>query len=199
MVFQVTEFKHVINFLFVWCRDVMTSCHDVTKPDSSISACRCARKLILFLFSWFLRSLSSEMLFIFHLCYVMTSLNLIHLSQLVDELESWFPWFRRSVSSKKLMIFHLYDVMTSWRHDVMSSRHRNCLTYLRLWINWKDDRVQDSMVFLVAYSRNVSVHVFVKWYHVMTPRHDVTSILSITLQFFKALKMPFIKLDGGRS
>ena len=29
----------------------MTSCHDVTKPDLLISACRCARKLILFFVS----------------------------------------------------------------------------------------------------------------------------------------------------
>ena len=53
MVFWIIEFKNVINFSFVWCCDVMTSCHDVTKPDLLISACRCARKLILFLFPWF--------------------------------------------------------------------------------------------------------------------------------------------------
>ena len=88
---------NIINFPFVWCRDVMTSCHDVTKPDLPISACRCARKLILFLFPWFFRSLSSKMLLDFHLCdavtswrHVMTSLNLFYLSQLVDVLESWF-------------------------------------------------------------------------------------------------------------
>ena len=104
--FQFTEFKHVIDFPFLWCRDVMTSCHDVIKPDLPISACRWARKLILFL----------------------------------------FPWFYRSLSSKLLMIFHSYDVMTSWRY-AMSWRHRNCSTYLRLWIHWKNDRVQDSMVF----------------------------------------------------
>ena len=45
----------------------MTSCHDVTKPDLPISACRSARKLILFLFPWFFRSPSSERLLIFHL------------------------------------------------------------------------------------------------------------------------------------
>ena len=88
----------------------------------------------------------------------------------------------RSLSSEILMIFHLCDVVTSWRHDVMSWRHKNCLTYLRLWIWWKDDPVHDSMVFLVAYFRNVSDHVFVGWYHVITSRHDATSILSITLQ-----------------
>ena len=50
----------------MWWRDVMTSCHDVTKPDLPISTCRCARKLILFLFPWFLWSLSSWMLLVFH-------------------------------------------------------------------------------------------------------------------------------------
>ena len=71
------------------------------------------------------------MLLIFHLCdavtswrHVMTSLNLIYLSQLVDVLESWFFFcfhsFFRSLSSKMLLIFHLCDAVTSWRH-VMTS------------------------------------------------------------------------------
>ena len=33
---------------FLWWRVVMMSCHDVTKPDSPISACRWAWELILF-------------------------------------------------------------------------------------------------------------------------------------------------------
>ena len=179
----------------MWCCDVMTSCHDVTKPDLPISACRCARKLIIFLFPWFFRSLSSKMSSFFYFCdavtswrHVMTSLNLIHLSQLVDELESWFFFCFHGFLGHWVQKYRWFFIrMMSWRHDVMSWRHKNCLTYLRLWIHWKDDRVQDSMVFLVAYSRNVSVHVFVGWYHVMTSRHDVTSILSITLQYLLIL------------
>ena len=54
IVFQVNEFKNVIEFSFVWCRDFMTSCHDVTESDLPISACRCARKLLLFCFLGFL-------------------------------------------------------------------------------------------------------------------------------------------------
>ena len=165
------------------------------KPDLLISACKCARKLILFLFLWFFGSLISKMLFILYLCYavtswrhVMTSLNLIHLSQLVDELESWFFFcFHGFVGHWVRKNWCFSTCIMSWRHDVMSWRHRNWLTYLRLWFHWKDDRVQDSRVFLIAYSWNVSVHVFVGWYHVMTSRHDVTSILSITLQFFLIL------------
>ena len=144
MVFQVTEFENAINFLFLWFRDVMTSCHDVTKLDSPISACRRARKFIHFCLHGFVG----------------------HWVQ-----KDW--WF--------------FICMISWRHDVMSWRHKNWSTYLRLWIHWKDDRVQDSTVFLVAQSRNVSVHVFVGWYHVMTSRHDVTSILNITLQYLLIL------------
>ena len=97
IVLWVTEFIIVINFLLAWCLDVMTSCHDVTKPDLPISACWCARTLILFLFLWFFGSLSSLALLIFHLLdvltswrHVMTSQSLIFLSQLVDVLESWF-------------------------------------------------------------------------------------------------------------
>ena len=106
--------RKLILFLFLWffrslssnlllifhlCDHVTSWRHviDVTKPDLPISACRCARKLILFLFLWFFRSLSSNLLLIFHLCdhvtswrHVMTSQNLIYLSQLVDVLESWF-------------------------------------------------------------------------------------------------------------
>ena len=193
MVFQVTEFKNVINFLFVWCRDVMTSCHDVTKPDLSISACRCARKLILCLFPWFFRSLSSKIIFIFHLCYavtswrhVMMSLNLIHLSQLVDELESWFFFcFHGFVGhwvQKNWCFFHSCDVMTSFRHDVMSWRHRNCLTYLRLWIHWIDDRVQDSIFsWLLILEMLVFMYLWddiMSWRHVMTSRQYLASLYS---------------------
>ena len=52
--FRSLSSKMLMIFSFAWCRDVMTSCHDVTKPDLPISACRCARKLLLFLFPWVL-------------------------------------------------------------------------------------------------------------------------------------------------
>ena len=191
MVFQVTEFKNVINFLFVWCRDVMTSCHDVTKPDLPISAYWCARKLILFLFPWFFSTLSSKMSLSFLFLWCRDVMKSCHDVTKLGLPISACRWARKLIH----FCFHgflghwvqkywwFFIRMMSWRHDVMSWRHKNCLTYLRLWIHWKDDRVQDSMVFLVAYSRNVSVHVFVGWYHVMTSRHDVMSILSITLQY----------------
>ena len=122
----------------------------------------------------------------FHFCdsvtswrHVMTSLNLIHLSQLVEELESSFFFCLHGFVGHWVQNDWWFLIrMISWRHDVMSWRHKNCSTYLRLWIHWKDDRVQDSTVFLVAHSRNVSVRVFVGWYHVMTSRHDVDVMTS---------------------
>ena len=180
----------------MWRHSVSTWRHEVKELTIHILASRCDRKMILFLFLWYYESESSKMLLIFHLLdavtswrHVMTSQNLIYLSQLLDVLESWFfflfPWFCRSLSNQKYWWFFIRTM--SWRHDVMPWRHKNCLIDFRLWIHWKDDRVQDSMGFLVAYSRNVSAHVFVWWYHVMSSRHDVTSILSITVQYLLIL------------
>ena len=140
MVFWVTEFKDVINFLFVWCCDVMTSCHDVTNHDSPISACTRARKLILFLFPWFFGSLSSKMWLNFHLRdavtswrHVMTSQILIHLSQLVDVLERWlFFCFHGFLGHWVQRCYQFFICVMLWRHDVMSWRHKTWFTYLSL-------------------------------------------------------------------
>ena len=169
--------------------------HEVKELTIHILASRCDRKMILFLFLWYFESTSSNILLIFHLYdavtswrHVMTSQNLIYLSQLVDVLGSWFFFcFHGFLGHWVQKYWWFFLRMMSWRHNVMSWRHRDRLTYLRLWIHWKEDRVQDSMVFLVAYSRNVSAHVFVERYHVMTSRHDVTSLLSITLQYLVIL------------
>ena len=133
--FWVTYFEMLLTFSFVLC--LMTSCHDVTEPDLPVSACRYARKLILFLFPWFFWSPNLKMLLIFYVCDVLTSWryvmsqSLLHLSQIADSLEKW--------------IFSCFQV------------------------------------FLVADYENVIVNVFVGWYHVISCRHDVASILSITL------------------
>ena len=124
MIFRVTEFKNVNNFSFVWCRDVMTSSHDVTKPDLPISACRCARKLLLFLFPWILGPLSSQMLLNFHLCDVVTSCHDVTESNLSISacrcarklLLFLFPWFFRSLSSK----FYWFSIC-AWCSSIMTS------------------------------------------------------------------------------
>ena len=124
----------------MWRHSVSTWRHEVKELTIHILASRCDRKMILFLFLWYFESPSSNMLLIFNLYdavtswrHVMTSQNLIYLSQLVDVLESWFfflfPWFFRSPSSKMLLIFHLCDAVTSWRH-VMTSQNLIYLSQL---------------------------------------------------------------------
>ena len=138
MVIWVTEFKSVINFSFVWCCDVMTSYHDVTKPDLPISACRCASKLILFLFSWFLGHRVQKCYWFFTCVmlwrhdviswrHVMMSLNLIHLSSSACRCTRklicfCFHKFFKSLSSKMLMIFNCFNVLASWRHVMTSQK-----------------------------------------------------------------------------
>ena len=128
-----------------------------------ISACRCPRKLILFLFPWFVESLSSKMLLIFYLFdvvtsrrHVMTSQNLMYLSQLVYVLEKWFffvsmvflghwvwkcYWFLfvqccdvmtscRDVTKPDLPVTQLRDVLESWfffvSMDFWATEVQNC-------------------------------------------------------------------------
>ena len=119
------------KFYVMWRHSISTWRHEVKELTIHILASRCDRKMILFLFLWYSESPSSKMLLIFHLYdevtswpYVMTSQNLIYLSQLIDVLESWFFFcfhsFFRSMSSKMLLIFRLYYAVTSWCH-VMTS------------------------------------------------------------------------------
>ena len=113
-----------------WHRDVMTSRHDATKLIFRISACRCARKMILFLFLWYFGLVSSKMLSFLYLHddvtswrHVMTSKTGYTLSQLVEVLERWFFFVSivfRLAWSENVIVFVFawcHDVMT-WRHDV---------------------------------------------------------------------------------
>ena len=177
----------------MWRHSVSTWRHEVTELTIHILACRCARKMILFLFLWYFESRSSKLLLIFYLYdavtswrHVMTSQNLIYLSQLVYVLESWFffcfhgflghwiqnvidflfVWWRDVMTSchdvmkpdlpisacrcaRKLILFCFHGflghwvqkcywfficVMT-WRHDVMSWRHKTWFTYLSSYMS----------------------------------------------------------------
>ena len=161
----------------------MTSCHDVTKPDLSISACRWARKLILFLFPWVFKSMSSKLILNFHLCdavtswrHVMTSLNLIYLSQLVDMLESWFFFCFHGFLVhwvQKCYQFSIY--VMPWRHDVMSWRHYEPDSYISASrCARKMIFFLISMVFWVIEIGYVNIFPFVWCRDVMTSCHDVT-------------------------
>ena len=239
----------------MWRHSISTWRHEVTELTIHILACRCAIKMILFLFPWYFESLSSNMLLISHLCdvmtswhHVMTSQNLIYLSQLVDVLESWFflcfhGFLGHSLSSKMLLIFYLCDAVTSWRHvmtslnliylsqlvDVLESWFFFCFHgFLGHWVQkcywfficvtavtswrhvmtsqklfhlsqvvdllerWSFSWFKNVIVFLVGviFWKCLSVHVFVGWYqchnvtswrHVMTSRQYLASPYSTYL------------------
>ena len=119
-----------------WHCDVMTSQHDAPKLIFPISACRCARKMILFLFLWNFGLLSSKMLSVLYLHddvtswrHVMTSKTGGTLSQLVDVLARWLFFvsivfwvdkFKNIIDSVfAYVVMSCHDAMTSW-HDYMT-------------------------------------------------------------------------------
>ena len=141
MVWWVNMFKNVINYLLVWGCDVTTSCHDVTNPDVPISACRCARKVILFCFYGFLGHWVWKCYWILFVqcCDVMTSYH--------DVTKPDLP-ISACRCPRKMIIFlfpcflgdwvqncqRFFIYMMSSCHDVMSWRHKVCFIYLGLWM-----------------------------------------------------------------
>ena len=105
--------------------------HEVKKRTAFISACKCARELISFSVLWFLRWLNLTWLLSSYLHdeitsqnYVMTSLNMLYLSQLVDVLKRffffvfivfWVNKFKNIID----FVFFICDHSTMWRYDVM--------------------------------------------------------------------------------
>ena len=110
----------------------MTSRHDATTLIFPISACRCARKMILFLFLWYSGLLSSKMLSFLYLHddvtswrHVMTSKTGCTLSQLVEVLERWFFFCFYSILGCQVQKYHRFRIficghVTKWRYDVMA-------------------------------------------------------------------------------
>ena len=164
----------------MWRHSVSTWRHEVTELTIPIVASRCARKMILLLFIWYFESRISKMLLFSHLydaltswSHVMTSQNLIYLSQLIDVLGSWFFFcfhsFFRSRSSKILLIFHLCDAVTS-RGYAMTSLN---LIYLSQLV----DVLESWFFFVSMVFRSLSSKLLLifhvcdavtSWRHVMT-------------------------------
>mgnify|MGYP003542267360 FL=1 len=106
--------------------------HDVKKRTAFISACKCARELIPFSFLWFLWWLNSTWLLSSYLHDgitsrndVMTSLNMLYPSQLVDVLERWFFFCFYSILGCQVQKYHRFCIficghVTKWRYDVMA-------------------------------------------------------------------------------
>ena len=125
-------------FIFIWYRDVMTSCHDVTKPDLPISAYRGARKLILFSFYGILGHWVQKCSWFF-ICLMFWRYDVIPWRRVLQwRHKSWLPiptcrydrkfnlfpcWGKFGDRVHTLWpICHMYNVLTSWRH-VMTPLH----------------------------------------------------------------------------
>ena len=105
---------------------------DVKKRTAFISACKCARELIPFSFLWFLWWLNSTWLLSSYLHDgitsrndVMTSLNMLYLSQRVDVLERWFFFCFYSILGCQVQKYHRFCIcicghVIKWRYDVMA-------------------------------------------------------------------------------
>ena len=112
----------------MWRHSVPTWRHEVTELTIDILACRCARKMIVFLFLWYFESSSSNMLLIFHLCNAMTSCQ--------DVTKPDLP-ISACRCARKLILFCFHGFLSHWvqkcywfficvmllRHGVMSGRH----------------------------------------------------------------------------
>ena len=115
-----------------WHCDVMTSQHDAPKLIFPISACRWARKMIIFLFLWNFGLLSSKMLSVLYLHddvtswrHVMTSKTGGTLSQLVDVLARWLFFCFYSILGWQVQKYHWFCIckcgyVIKWRYDVMT-------------------------------------------------------------------------------
>ena len=130
-----------LHDVFMSYRDVMMSLNilnDVKKRFAFTSACKCAQELIPFsflLFSWWLNSIWLLISYsddgITSRTDVMTSYNMLYLSQLVDVLEWWFFFvsivfwvaeFKNIIDSVFVyMVMPWSDAMTSM-HDYMTSQ-----------------------------------------------------------------------------
>ena len=167
-----------------WHRDVTAWRYQTCFP---ISACRCARKMILFLFLWYFVLLSSQMLSVLYLHddvtalrHAVTSKTDCTLSQLVEVLKRWFFFVlivfrleKASLSLKMLSFLCSHDVTTSWR-DVMMSQSSFLLSQLvdvlKQWYTCI------SVDISVDGFQAIIVYVFVWCHHVIPWRHDVTKI-----------------------
>ena len=184
----VAEFENVVNFVFAWWRHVMTSCHDVKNRLYSISACRNARAMILFLFLLFSGSLSLKILSI--LCLhdvvtsrrdVMTSQNSFLLYQLVDVLNWWYTCIYVDISVNGFQATTVHVLawclhVITWRHDVTKittwRQETNCL-HLSLQMCSRADFILVFVIYSVAELNLIIVVVFAWWNNVTKWRHDV--------------------------
>ena len=128
---------------------------NINKRTVFISACKCAGELILFSFLWFIWWLNSTWLLPSYLHDgitsrndVMTSLNMLYLSQLVDVLERWFFFCFNSILGCQVQKYHWFCIficghvtVTLWRHGMTIWRHKTHSVYINVWSDETDDSI----------------------------------------------------------
>ena len=168
-----------------------------------ISSCRCARKLILFLFPWFVVSISSKMLLIIYLFEVMTSRHHVMTSTNPDVPISVCRCARKVIlfcfhvflgnwvqNCQRFFLFICRHVMTSCHDVTKSASSISACGWARMMISFYVSMVLTGYWF----SRMFIIHVFLWWHHVITLRHDVTSLLSVTTLILSYLVVDAIKI-----
>jgi hypothetical protein len=136
VIISIAGFHAIIVYVLAWCLHAITWRHDVTAWRTQtfflISACRCARKMIIFLFLWNFGLLSSKMLSVLYLHddvtswrHVMTSKTGGTLSQLVDVLARWLFFCFYSILGWQVQKYHWFCIcicgyVMPWRYDVMA-------------------------------------------------------------------------------
>ena len=136
---SVDGFQTVIVYVHTWCLYVITWRHDVTKITTwrqetnclhpSLQMCSRADSISFLWFRWLLNStwLLSSYLHdeITSRNDVMTSLNMLYLSQLVDVLARWFFFCFYSILGWQVQKYHWFCIcicgyVIKWRYDVMA-------------------------------------------------------------------------------
>ena len=139
VIISIAGFQANIVYVLAWCLHVITWRHDVTKITTwrqetnclhlSLQMCSRADSISFLWFRWLLNStwLLSSYLHdgITSRNDVMTSLNMLYLSQLVDVLERWFFFCFYSILGCQVQKYHWFCIficghVTKWRYDVMA-------------------------------------------------------------------------------
>ena len=139
VIISIAGFQTNIVYVLAWCLHVITWRHDVTKITTrrqetnclhpSLQMCSRADSILFLWFRWLLNStwLLSSYLHdgITSRNDVMTSLNMLYLSQLVDVLARWFFSCFYSISGWQVHKYHWFCIcicgyVIKWHYDVMA-------------------------------------------------------------------------------
>ena len=124
VIISIAGFQAIIVYVLAWCLPVITWRHDVTKITTwrqetnclhlSLQMCSRADSISFLWFLWWLNStwlLSSYLLDgITSRNDVMTSLNMLYLSQLVDVLARWFLLCFYSILGRQVQKYHRFCI-----------------------------------------------------------------------------------------